>query len=303
MSDFPDDGQAGKPTTLRFADLTTSAAFQVCGKRGAFSHAHRDRHHVMTIVTSEEGEKIWNTFPPLNHAELCAWAESEDLSPPFRPMCCYLRPGDILIQPPGRLHAPLSLTDVLITGTMHLHPKTLVEAVQQSIVELHHPEVTNEEPAAEFSGKMSLIHASWMEKSGGYSWDTKERCNEFSRDLRVSRNLSHHLLSCAYLYNIGIHQATGRVWVKARMTRRSNVDHSERGSLGLATYIRGGKPCAYRYTSHLSYIRRLTLTFLSLHLVHLDLTTSSSVLSTPRYSTESSSAKDRDHVDIPRSLP
>lgn len=51
--------QSGKLEQPVVLDLSDSARFQLCGKRGALSMPHIDRHGVITTVYNDEGRKLW----------------------------------------------------------------------------------------------------------------------------------------------------------------------------------------------------------------------------------------------------
>jgi hypothetical protein len=176
---------AGKQTNIIVSDLSSCSSFQICGKAGAFSMPHMDHHGVATIVFCDEGEKLWLTFPHLDGPELREWARSGQTSPDYRPFAVHLLPGDLLILPPGRVHAPYSMTDVLMTGTMHWDTRNMVQVVRQSILELDHPTITNEDPAKEFTGKLRAIEALWRNKAPPWEWGSDQELEEFSRLLRV----------------------------------------------------------------------------------------------------------------------
>jgi hypothetical protein len=128
-------GAAGKRDTEIPSDLINSSAFHICSKKGVFSILHMDRHGVLTIIQCKDGEKLWLMYPHLTDDELGQWAESGNYSPNYRPFAVLLRPGDILIQKPTTVHAPYSLTDVLMTGTMHWDSPARLSAAQWAMRE------------------------------------------------------------------------------------------------------------------------------------------------------------------------
>lgn len=176
---------AGKEVDSEPKDLSSCEGFQICGKKGVFSMPHMDHHGVITVVTCDEGEKLWLTWPHLEDDEIAAWAESEQLCPNWRPMAILLRPGDTLVIPPGRIHAPYSLTDVLMTGTMHWDTRNLVQTMRQSLLELRHPSTTNEDPAKEFVGKASVLATLWQERRRPWDWGSSKDQAKYSRLLEV----------------------------------------------------------------------------------------------------------------------
>jgi hypothetical protein len=190
MRDIPEHNIAGKQSETVLSDLSNCDAFHICAKAGAFTMPHMDHHHVTTIITCEEGEKLWLIWPQQTDEELRTWAKDGQYCPSFRPFAVFLRPGDILVLPPGRVHAPFSPTDVLMTGTMHWHSRHLVGVPIQSLLEVEHPTVTNEEPAKEFIGKMKNIAKFWRDRKGPWEFGTDDQLQQFTSGMKVNHPTS-----------------------------------------------------------------------------------------------------------------
>ncbi|KAK8076094.1 hypothetical protein PG994_003366 [Apiospora phragmitis] len=150
--------QSGKLEHSKIFDLADSVTFYLCGKKGAFSMPHIDRHGVHTTVFIDDGLKLWAFWPA---AELVDWAESGSL-PSAPGVSLYLYLGCILLQPRGTIHAPYSMTDVLMSGTIY-------------------PHITNEDMAKEFVAKVGLIRSLWQSKSPAWSWGSDEQFKEYSK--------------------------------------------------------------------------------------------------------------------------
>lgn len=186
LRDIREYNDSGKRTTHNPADLTSCVGFHILGKQGVFSNAHVDHHGVMTTVYCDEGEKIWLTYPRLSKEEQDRWATSDDVFPQPPPFPIYLDKGSLLIQPAGQVHAPYSLEDVLMTGTMHWDSRRMVQVLQQSHHEQQYPKVTNEDAAQEFTSKLEIIERLWKQRHQHWPWGSDEDLVEFSRLLRVS---------------------------------------------------------------------------------------------------------------------
>ncbi|KAL2669873.1 hypothetical protein Neosp_015170 [[Neocosmospora] mangrovei] len=133
----------GKAEGVIPIDLTASTHFQLLATRGVMHLPHVDRHHVITTAFCEDGEKLWVTWPGLHLEDLKKWLDTGVY--PANGIALYLEQGSTLIQLGTTLYAPLSLTNVLMTGTMHWHPKSMVRVMEASRFELENPHVTNEE--------------------------------------------------------------------------------------------------------------------------------------------------------------
>lgn len=192
MRTVKEDNHAGKPDRAAEADLSNSSTFQLCASKGAWSMPHIDRHGVTTSVFCDSGEKIWLVWPHMMRSCLKSWAGSQDYCPPLRPMVVYLRPGDLLIMPPSTVHAPYSLTDVIMTGTMHWDSRYMVHVPAISLLETDYPTVTNEDPSLECVKKLRVIEKCWRDKQGPWEFGTTDNLNLFSRRLDVSIPPSRH---------------------------------------------------------------------------------------------------------------
>lgn len=124
--------------------LTTSKHFQLLATRGAMHLPHVDRHQVITTTFCEDGEKLWMTWPALYLEDIKKWLDTGVY--PSNGIALYLEPDSTLVQSGTALHALLSLTNVLMTGTMHWHPKSMVRVMEASKFELENPLVINERP-------------------------------------------------------------------------------------------------------------------------------------------------------------
>jgi hypothetical protein len=185
LRDTREGNQSGKRSRSRPSDLSSCVGFQIFGKAGVFSLPHWDHHGVITTALCEDGEKLWLIWPELTDEELHTWATELDIAPRPPPYAIYLSPGDLLVQPPGRVHAPYSLTDVLMTGTMHWDSRDMTRVLLLSLYERDHPKVTNEEPAKEFSSKLKNIQSLWEDGAEAYPWGTQEDFAVFSQLRKV----------------------------------------------------------------------------------------------------------------------
>jgi hypothetical protein len=166
--------KSGKALVGEPDDLNSSASFQILGKKGAFSLPHRDRHHVLTTIFNDHGEKLWLAYPRLEREALISWVRGQAASPEASPFPLFLQSGDLLIQPPGTIHTPYSMTDVLMTGTMHWDSRQMVEILRETQFERHYPTVTNEDWSIEFCGKIDYIKSLWEGGRGIWPWPKDE---------------------------------------------------------------------------------------------------------------------------------
>ncbi|OAA64754.1 Peptidase C48, SUMO/Sentrin/Ubl1 [Niveomyces insectorum RCEF 264] len=179
--------QAGKRLQTLHHDLSASSRFNILGSAGSFSLPHIDHHGVITSVFCEKGEKLWILWPNLGVEDVKKWAET-DSDPESAPVGIFLEEGDLLLQPAGTIHAPTSVTDCWMTGTMHWDARDLVTSMRLTELELRYRHTTNEDPAKEFRGKIDTIEALWRGKQGPWPWP-EEGVEEFSRLLQSIRGL------------------------------------------------------------------------------------------------------------------
>ena len=62
-----------------------------------------------------------------------------------------------MLQPRSRIHAPYTILTAQMTGTMHWDPEELPEILNDSLYDLHHPTITNENPPKEMKRKLRVI--------------------------------------------------------------------------------------------------------------------------------------------------
>ncbi|KAJ9155545.1 hypothetical protein NKR23_g2115 [Pleurostoma richardsiae] len=170
----------GHPDSIRpSTDLRMNITFQLCGKKGAFSMPHIDHHGFITAVFNDEGEKLWPLWPGIGLHELRLWAESGHL-PPSPSVGIYLYPGCLLIQPSGMLHAPYSITTVLMSGVNYWCSRDMLHVMLLSRLEAEHPHMTNEDMAQEFLPKVSRIRDLWKSNSPAWPWGGANELAQFS---------------------------------------------------------------------------------------------------------------------------
>ena len=152
-----------KSAVAKSADLTSCLSWHIMAQKGAWSFPHMDHHGVWTTIRVNEGEKLWPMYPRLRRQEILSWATSGEIAPSMSSLAfaIYVEKNDILIQPPGRVHFPFSITNVLITGTMHWNSRELIDILRQSLLELAYDHITNEDHTEEFQTKLHLIKDAW----------------------------------------------------------------------------------------------------------------------------------------------
>ncbi|KAK7924656.1 hypothetical protein PG985_006710 [Apiospora marii] len=178
--------ESGKKSHIQLSDLSECTAFQICGKRGVFSLPHIDHLGVLTTVFNDEGEKLWLCWPGVDPRQ---WATSG--RSPSKPSCAlYLYPGCTLIQPPGTIHAPFSMTNVLMTGTMHWDSRNLLQVMELSKLSTEFGHITNEGLPREFLQKARLIEKLWRRGDPTWPWPPHGQLETYVQILEVSRLVS-----------------------------------------------------------------------------------------------------------------
>ncbi|KAK8110122.1 uncharacterized protein PG998_006579 [Apiospora kogelbergensis] len=187
-------GGGGLGRMNRGAALKVSTSFKICGQAGVFSEPHGDHLGKITSVLDQQGDKLWPVFSSMVEDASVKWfAQNNPLKPPPPPedqdklgiwIPIFLEPGSLLIQPPGTIHAPYSLTDVYCTGTMHIDTRGLLTSIRQALVELDHPEVTNDDPEDSYMSCMYHAAKLWKERMQPYRWGTEDERAQFLGKLR-----------------------------------------------------------------------------------------------------------------------
>ncbi|EDU43474.1 hypothetical protein PtrM4_077930 [Pyrenophora tritici-repentis] len=158
-------------------------SFALWGKQGTWSFPHVDKHGLYTAVLCEQGEKLWFSWS-LDDKELENWAKDRERGEKYEPSQAgfpvLMRNGDLLIQPPGTVHAPASVTNVIMTGYFFWSSRTMNTTARCALLDLEHPNITNEDVQPELGGRLKhLAHASKL-RLQPYNWG-EEDLEEFQR--------------------------------------------------------------------------------------------------------------------------
>lgn len=172
-----ENGNVLLPTDLR-------PSFQLCGNKGSFSFDHMDSASTITSTQCDHGEKLWPLWPGHGLKDILKWAESDEL-PDGPCVGIHLWAGCLLIQPPACIHAPSSVTDVLMTGTRHWDSRAMLQVMESVKIELKYPHVTNEPMAREFLGKMKRIRELWDDEHKAWPWGSRAEFGQFTEHIEV----------------------------------------------------------------------------------------------------------------------
>ncbi|KAF4437805.1 hypothetical protein F53441_12946 [Fusarium austroafricanum] len=168
------NGKAEKPA---IRDLISGMTFHLLATKGAGHLPHIDRHGMWTTALCEEGKKLWLQWPNLDLETI----KSREV--PHEGIAVLLEKGDMLIQPPNTLHAPLTLEDCLMTGTMHWHSSQLLDILLFTKAAVEDPSITNEGMAAQFVPTMRHILNKWKSGKCKYKWPPEKDMDECFRIL------------------------------------------------------------------------------------------------------------------------
>jgi len=174
------DNQQG----LNFPDT-----FALWGKQGTWSLPHVDKHGLYTAVLCELGEKLWFSWS-LDGKALEEWANDRQCGGRYEPTQAgfpiLMRDGDLLIQPPGTVHAPASVTNVIMTGYFFWCSRTMNTTARCALLDLKCPDITNEDVQPKLGDKLKhLAQASDLGRLP-YHWGKQEDVAEFHRLEKVS---------------------------------------------------------------------------------------------------------------------
>jgi hypothetical protein len=157
----------GKPTLMAFSptDIQKCAQFRILAQRGAVSGWHMDNCGVYTFIVlegnsnnpdekDEDVVKYWPVYPMYLLDKISyntARGEFAKYGVQWRPRTDIQIPiislvrGDMLIQPPGTIHAPITLTDCFFLGGMCWKKETLSRTLSVWDYLISNPICTNED--------------------------------------------------------------------------------------------------------------------------------------------------------------
>ncbi|KFY31683.1 hypothetical protein V493_00893 [Pseudogymnoascus sp. VKM F-4281 (FW-2241)] len=155
----------GKPTSLPYSpvDIQKCAEFSIAAQRGAVSGWHMDQNGVTTFLTLESNKpkskpgdevKYWPFFP-MDHYGVEEQGifrdEFKKYGEQWRPMLrgskipvIALVRGDTLVQPPGTIHAPITLTNCKLTGGMAWRERDMKRSMEEWLFLADNEGCTNE---------------------------------------------------------------------------------------------------------------------------------------------------------------
>ncbi len=198
----------GKPGTLAYShcDIQKCAQFRILAQRGAMSSWHIDNLGVYTFVhlegnTGDDDEqdedvvKYWPIFP-LHH--LTEEAKQEALADFAKPLMeggstkwrpkpkegirvISLTRGDMLIQPPGTIHAPITLTDCFFLGGMAWKRSTMKQTMAVWEHLARNEDCTNENLPRQAQAILEYLENEVKESPGDFNLDTEEERENFQR--------------------------------------------------------------------------------------------------------------------------
>ena len=143
--------------------LEISQSFSLLANMGAIHQPHVDRCGVITCIRCEQGAKLWITWILLTAEEWRKWLDEGTLT--LRPgTAIYIPQGATLIQPAQTLHAPLSLSDVLMSGTMHWDERDIAPAFRGTQMDLEVRNSTNEDCPVDVYEMLELVLELWEEE-------------------------------------------------------------------------------------------------------------------------------------------
>ncbi|KFY68562.1 hypothetical protein V496_00977 [Pseudogymnoascus sp. VKM F-4515 (FW-2607)] len=160
-----EESNVGKPTSLQLSpvDIQKCMGFSIVAQRGAASGWHEDQNGVTTVLTLEGNDdnskaedvvKYWPVFPinRFRPEEQDAFREDfKEHGEKWRPKLqgaqipvIALVCGDTLIQPPGTIHAPITLTNCMFTGAMVWRERDLKQSLTEWLFLAENANCTNE---------------------------------------------------------------------------------------------------------------------------------------------------------------
>jgi hypothetical protein len=172
-------------------DLSTKRSWSILGQEGIWSFPHVDEHGMYTAALCEEGKKIWISWN-LTKQEREDWArrcndpDVREHAPRVSGYPILMSKGDLLIQPPGTVHAPVSRTNVAMSGWFGWNSKTMLRTAESALLDLRYDQITNEEPKKELVRKLNHIGNLWRERRRPWTWGPEEELAKYLAVVQVS---------------------------------------------------------------------------------------------------------------------
>ncbi|KAK2667905.1 hypothetical protein RAB80_017096 [Fusarium oxysporum f. sp. vasinfectum] len=188
------------------ADLDRWTSFQLLASEGAVHLPHIDHHGMNTVVFNEEGHKMWLMWPGIGPDEISEVCGSRKHLQGGLPV--YVPPRYMLWQPLGTLHAPITITNCLMSGRMLVHSSQLLDTLKYTRAGIKDPDITNEAFSRQMYQRMTRTLHLWKKESNlteagqqTFAWpppESQKECEEICKAVSAALKVANR----AFVFDI-----------------------------------------------------------------------------------------------------
>jgi hypothetical protein len=142
---------AGRPVEDPKSLMTKTGSWHLLAQGGSATTPHQDHCGFCTWVRVEEGKKLWLICKPLSNEDQATLANDGGGFIGGQWYYVWLEPGDLLVMPPGTVHAVFTPVNTLCTGGFAWSQLRMGSSMMSIAFESENPSVTNDDDAAELS--------------------------------------------------------------------------------------------------------------------------------------------------------
>jgi hypothetical protein len=147
---------AGRPTENLNSLWAKVDKWRLLGQRGSGTMTHQDHCGFWTWVKVEEGKKLW-LICRLSEDDRKSFARDGVAFTGGRWFYIWLEPGDILIMPPGTVHAVFTPIDTLCIGGNAWSQRRMGDSMRSIAFEDAYPNVTNDDEVVQLPDLLKEI--------------------------------------------------------------------------------------------------------------------------------------------------
>ncbi|EGU78558.1 hypothetical protein FOXB_10931, partial [Fusarium oxysporum f. sp. conglutinans Fo5176] len=165
--------EEAKERGIDLSSLLAAIKVNLFATPAAMSLDHIDKHRFITRLKLWSGYKFWNVACKRDRKTLEEVAKSGEYS--GKRFTIFLEAGCELIQPSGTLHSVLSHEENAITSCfMYWHPSMIQDILDQTLFEIHNPDITNDAHVSCFVQAIEIALDFWEDGEPGFP-DIKEK--------------------------------------------------------------------------------------------------------------------------------
>jgi hypothetical protein len=170
---------AGRPS-----NTVRPLLWHLLGEAKSGSNPHQDHCGFWTWVRVNVGKKLW-FLCQLSDDDRKRFAADGPSFTGGKWFYVWLEPGDILIMPPGTVHAVFTPEDTLCTGGNSWSKKGMGDTMRSIAFETKYPNVTNDHPIPQIPGLLQKASQLMSSKVSATDFGSQYQIDEFSHYFQV----------------------------------------------------------------------------------------------------------------------